>query len=259
MRMERLNRMPTHNIRRGFALIIVNEEFSQGIPNLPGTRQDKENIMQFCTRAGFEIYSETETENLTSVQMISLFDVMSRKNFDDNAYDAFICFISSHGNTKGIVGTDGRPIYIDQIADAVVNNPTLASKPKLFFFNSCRGNKENIGQSARKIPQEHEDESSLSDNDSSFTVVIPSHADTIISYSSWEGFKSFGHRREGSWFITVLTNVLTRYGNSKQLTDLLIMVNQLLADMGTTGKKQMPCFTCSLLRPVFFNNPSLEN
>ena len=257
MRMRSLSVMPKHYIRRGFALIIVNEDFSRGIENLPGTRQDKKNILQFCTRAGFTIHSETETKNLTFFQMISLFDKMSRENFDDN--DAFICFISSHGNAKGIVGTDGRAINIDEIVDPIVNNSTLISKPKLFFFNSCRGDKENIGQPARKSPKEHEDKSKLSDNDSSFTVVIPSHADTIISYSSWEGFKSFAHRREGSWFITVLTNVLTTYGNTRQLTDMLIMVNQLLADMGGTGEKQMPCFTCSLLRPVFFNISSFEN
>ena len=136
MRMRSLSVMPKHYIRRGFALIIVNEDFSSGIENLPGTRQDKKNILQFCTRAGFTIHSETETKNLTFFQMISLFDKMSRENFDDN--DAFICFISSHGNAKGIVGTDGRAINIDEIVDPIVNNSTLVSKPK-FFFSTAAG------------------------------------------------------------------------------------------------------------------------
>ena len=242
--------MPNHNIRNGFALIIVNEIFSsEKLENLPSTRKDKENIQRFCKKAGFTIrYDEIETRNLTMVKMISLFDHLSKENFDGN--DAFICFISSHGCAKGILGADGRATSIDQIVDPIVSNPTLVSKPKLFFFSSCRGDKENLGQLVPKIPQENDD---LSYSDSSFTVVIPSHADTIISYSSWEGFKSFAHREEGSWFITVLTSVFTMYGNKKSLTEMLIMVNQLLAEMGETGQKQMPCFTCSLLRPVLFN------
>ena len=241
-----------HNIKKGFALIVTNAKFDNG-ETLPGVSDDEENIRKFCKKAGFTIYSATETHNLTLFQMVELFHkYMGNETFENN--DAFICFISSHGNAEGILGTDCRSISIKQIVDPIVNNDKLVKKPKLFFLNSCRGYKVNIGiPSSKKSPWAL---SGLPASDlNSLAISIPFHADTIIAYSCWDEFESYMDDHNGSWFISVLTDVLNKYGNTEQLTDMLIMVNNSLSKMGQLGQKQMPCFTCSLLKPVKFTFP----
>ena len=247
-RMDNLDREP-RSIINAFVLIIGNVEFN-GLDNLPAVLVDIKRLAEFCTTAGFNPQIES---NLTSAQMLTLFTQdMLKQNFEEN--DAFICFISSHGNAEGVLGIDSNPITIKQIVDPIIKHNSLATKPKLFFINSCRGNNVNRGHplesSQEFLPPSPPDLST--DTGPSLTVVIPSYADTLVSYSSWEGYLSYAMPDEGSWFITALTSVLIRYGKTEYLRDMLILVNQLLAGMGQ-NKKQMPCYTCSLLKAVKFN------
>lgn len=246
--------LESHDIQKGFTLMIINENFQRENLRRLGAHVDKKNIKEFCTKAGFAMYgdlkSARETDDLTFAGMATLFEDVSGRDFTQ--YDAFICFISSHGSEGGILGTDGSAMTINQIVEQIIKNSSLAGKPKLFFFQNCRGGKENLGQSVvnRNVPEENEGPDP-SDDDSSFTVMIPTHADTLIACSSWYGYKSYRNPKEGSWFITVLTNVLTQHAESKHLTDMLIMVNEVLAEKDTKGRKQMACFTCSLRKAVW--------
>ena len=241
----------SHDIRKGFALIIINENFKKQNLRRHGAHVDKQNIKEFCRKAGFIHDDLLKTDDLTFAAMAKLFEDVSGKDFKE--YDAFICFISSHGSEGGILGTDGNAMTINQIVEPIVKNSSLADKPKLFFFQNCRGKEENLGQSivGRNPPQENEEDMELSDEGSNFPVMIPTHADTLIACSSWYGYKAYRHREKGSWFITVLTNVLTQHAKNKHLTDMLIMVNRMLANKDANGRKQMACFTCSLRKSVW--------
>ncbi len=57
----------------------------------------------------------------------------------------------------------------------------------------------------------------------------------------------------GSWFITVLTKVFNEHINDMQLTDILAIVSDKVADIEhKDGWKQMPCFTSTLRKSVVF-------
>ena len=242
--------LEARRIINAFVLVVTNDT-CKGLENLHAVSVDKERLAEFCRRADF---TNVQTErNLTSGQMMTLFTQdMLQQDFEKN--DAFICFISSHGNADGVLGIDGNPITIKQIVDPIIKLPNLASKQKLFFINSCRGSNIDHGHTLLvDNPQLPTIPATLPGDGPSLTVIIPSYANTVVSYSSCEGYVSYGIPGEGSWFITILTSVLIRYGNTKHLRDMLVMVNQLLAGMGQSVK-QMPCFTCSLLKPVKFNN-----
>ena len=236
------------HIKKGFALIVTNEKFGKG-HDLPGVRVDKENITKFCRKAGFTIYSATKTDDLTYLEMHKLFhEYIPKEEFED--HDAFICFISSHGSGQGIYGIDGETISIAKIVAAIVKIERFRNSPKLFFLSCCRGSNVDIGF---KSPDESPDHLCGPASDlNSLAVSMPFYANTIIAYSCWEEFKSYINKDKGSWFISELTDVLNKHGGTEQLTDMLIMVNNSLSKMGKLGKKQMPCFTCSLLEPVKF-------
>ena len=147
-----------HKIENGFALVIINETFKYHLDR-KGARADRANIKRFCKEAGFTVNDVSslnlnqsqmdvlefnrdglKTDNLTKRQMETLFKTISKGDFE--TYDAFICFISSHGNKGGILGTDGQVIPVEEIVDqfkASKKFPSLINKPKLFFTQNCRG------------------------------------------------------------------------------------------------------------------------
>ena len=135
-----------------------------------------------------------------------------------------------------------------------MKNTALAGKPKSFFFQNCRRSSGNIGQHVpdRKLSQEGTD---LSDDNTSNTVTIPTHADAHIACSSWSGFQSYRHPKHGSLFITVLTSVLLEHAKTKNMTDMLQMVNEVLAEFHDEEcKMQMSCFTSSLRQAVWIDS-----
>ena len=59
---------------------------------------------------------------------------------DHANYNCFVCIVLSHGERDVIYGVDGKTISVLELRDAVVYNcRTLVGKPKLFFFQACRG------------------------------------------------------------------------------------------------------------------------
>ena len=236
-----------YDIKKAFALIITNDKFGDST-DLPGTTLDHQNLQKFCEEAGFEIQNET---NLKATTIQKLFKDFRPKEFADD-YSAFICFISSHGNKEGIAGTDSETVSIEEIVEPIIKNKSLVGKPKLFFFDSCRGRIVNEGQYDIAVHKKMK-----FTDDSNSNVLIPSYADTIISRSTWCGHVSIIDPAEGSWFINVLTKIFIKYAKTKHLTDMLVLVNQVIAEMGheKTKEKQMPCFTCSLRHTVWFNMP----
>ena len=56
------------------------------------------------------------------------------------ADSAVICVLS-HGQERGVYATDGIVVHFSQILDALDGQqcPSLVNKPKLFFFQACRG------------------------------------------------------------------------------------------------------------------------
>jgi Caspase domain len=77
------------------------------------------------------------------------------------------------------------------------NCPSLASKPKLFVFQACKGDKTNDGAWT------HDDSSG---------VIIPTQSDLSFAYSTWQGEASWRHSVNGSIYIQALCSVILEEG-----------------------------------------------
>ena len=300
--MENLNlTTDVHEIKNGFALVVVNEKFRHH-SHRKCAGADRANIKRFCEKAGFTVNEidslnlnpsqindlefnkdGLKTDNLTKRQMETLFKTISKGNFE--AYDAFICFISSHGNEGGILGTDGQVIPVEEIVDqfkASRKFPYLINKPKLFFTQNCRGPLKGEGIVAEldgdkddgrengvgtdhdeTVGDEFGDESDDDDesddeegyDDANIPKTIPSTADVLLAYSTVNRYKSVKDRKSGSWFITVLTHVFEKYAKIMDLIDMLATVNIEVAKkqkLSKFGRKEMSCFSSSLRKRVYF-------
>jgi hypothetical protein len=62
-------------------------------------------------------------------------------NKDHTDMDCFVCCILSHGNKDGVVSCDEKCVSIETITSyfRASSCPSLAGKPKLFFFQACKG------------------------------------------------------------------------------------------------------------------------
>ena len=65
----------------------------------------------------------------------------SCQKVDFKEYSCFMAFIMSHGDKKGIAGTDGKFFQVDTLSDYLTPKECkeLKDKPKIFFLQYCRG------------------------------------------------------------------------------------------------------------------------
>ena len=172
--------------------------------------------------------------------MIAVCENFSGLNFA--RYDAVLIFISSHGDEGDIVyGVDGNGITVNNVVSKFKSNDSLANKPKLFFMQNCRGRYVDRGVDIVQA-----------DGPRTAPFRIPSEADVLVAFSTVDGYESYRDEAEGSWFISVLIDVLNKQAHDMNLTDLLIIVNKKVAEKSHRGKKQIPSFITTLRKPVYF-------
>ncbi|KAI8797383.1 caspase-3 isoform X2 [Biomphalaria glabrata] len=155
--------------KRGLALIVNNENFSasKDFSNRLGSDYDAKSLTDTFSRLGFEVMLEN---NLTSKRMALLFPLVS-KNYDHSNADCFVCVVLTHGDqawlereyckTKErydlLFGVDGNPIATKAVVEAFndENCPNLKGKPRMFFFQACRGSKLDDGTDIRIVRDQY--------------------------------------------------------------------------------------------------------
>lgn len=174
----------------------------------------------------------------------------------------------SHGNEEGILCSDHETISVENIMEKFQGNndacPQLATKPKLFFVQACRGEIDDKGYFAPRGPKEVYPDTS---DNKEMPVKLPSDADFLIAYSTTKG--TISHRRFtvdrrdaethkeslGSWFISCLVQVLCENSHKEDLMTMLTRVNRAMCEFYTEGgSKQISCQLSMLTRKVYFSN-----
>ena len=140
--------MPSYPMKRrprGIALIISNEHFENPstLPDRPGSMQDVQHLKEMWKLLHFEVDLQEDLKSEVMHKVLKKFSA----ELDHSQYDCFVCCLLSHGKNDGIYGTDGKLVKIQDITALFrgAECPTLASKPKLFFIQACRGKKYDEG------------------------------------------------------------------------------------------------------------------
>jgi len=120
-------------IPRGFCLLI-NNYFTLG------TYNEMQRFRNIFSQLHFKVLME---KNLDRRDIFNLLRRISQNDELKN-HDAFVLMIITHGDQNGLIyGFDGQPIRINTITDMFNNDecPFFQGKPRIFFFNCCRGRK----------------------------------------------------------------------------------------------------------------------
>lgn len=157
---------------------------------------------------------------------------------DYSNYSCFIVYYSGHGNSKGLLLSDGRCMPYADIVRRVSSINSLFGKPKIFIFDSCRiHNKEksswNFSRYIHKVHSENEAERDYPP------------ADTLICYSTNEGMKGWSHDNEGSFYTQELAKKVKMLWKRLSFTEIVTLTHGWTTQLAQQYKKEQ--------RPVMYN------
>lgn len=238
----------------GVAVIINNETF-QKQRDREGTQIDEKNLVQILRYLGYrvDVYQNCNAQNIL--------DIMEEYRMQDHwSYDSFICCILSHGKMGQIYGSDSLMVPLDDIANKLNgdNCKSLASKPKMFFMQACRGTMKDKGVNVEADDDAMEDEQRvlspsgvrvMTDDDSK----IPSAKDFYFGYATASGHVAWRDLDNGSWYISELCRSLASYARFASLSDMMTITNRRVGSVyANLEYKQSTEATTRLGNDVFF-------
>jgi len=233
-----IDKYPMKQSPHGLAVIINNSQFqstdstNRVLPNRRGSQIDENNLRLIWE---FLNYDVRIFKNLTKSEITKNLMQISCENHAN--YDSFVCCILSHGHLDGAYGADGKLVNINDVADIFKESycPTLVDKPKLFFIQLNHTKNEQpevedvLGHALLKRP------------------------DYLFSYVTAPCSVSYNDHRRGSWYISILRDVLSQHAKEKDLLEMLSIVNQRLSEAyNTRGYKQCPSPVTQLSKQVWF-------
>ncbi|KAF7660431.1 hypothetical protein LDENG_00281990 [Lucifuga dentata] len=243
--------------RRGLALIFNQEHFywRLGMNNRNGTNADRYNLEKRFKDLDFEVRAY---DNYRQVEILDKISEAAEDNHSDA--DCFVCIFLSHGENDHVYSYDGK-INIQDITALFKGEKckSLVGKPKIFILQACRGDKHDD-----PVTPSDDVDSEVKTNevvvDAGAVYTLPAGADFIMCYSVAEGYYSHRETLNGSWYIQDLCELLQKYGDSLEFTELLTLVNRKVSmrsvgysnDKSSIGKKQVPCFASMLTKKLYF-------
>ena len=154
----------------------------------------------------------------------------------------------AHGSQDKITAKDNNQISFEEIIEPIKSCPTLINKPKLFFFQSCRGIKE---------MESSEMTSSLKSDPTPFFETsgnkIETESDLLIYYSTLSNYVSWAND-EGSIFIQSFCDVFSNeaYKNLPNNLSLSQMITNINAKIKAKNGNQLGDPRSTLIKEIYF-------
>ena len=230
---------------RGIALIINNGQFypTKLVPR-ESSNEDAERLKDLFKDLKYDLHVRF---NLTAAAMIGTLK-MYAKDAISETNDSFICCILSHGNERGIFGTDGEVVSIEELANSFNgrNCPKLNGKPKIFFIQACRDEKKPAAV------LKHSEERMVTD-DGKQSRALPPDADFLFGFSTTDSTVALRDPETGSQYIKELCSVIKENASGLSIDDILLVVHHNVAERSfeRMDYQQMP-ETRSTLRGKFY-------
>ncbi|CAH1969543.1 unnamed protein product [Acanthoscelides obtectus] len=212
--------IPTYTFKgkpRGKVLIINNMKFINIKEDRKGAEYDQASMKEMFKQFGYKVVTE---KNKTKKQMLNTIKSF-RKDMKET--DISIVIVMSHGTNTNenqlavsggyteILGVDDQGLPIDEILDEFASDKCsdLIGKPKIFFFQCCRGTQyETLA------------------TDTKPTVAYKSHADMLIAHSTLPGFYSLRDEKRGSWYIQCIHKVFSEHAKKMDVESMLKIVDE---------------------------------
>ncbi|CAH1233155.1 CASP2 [Branchiostoma lanceolatum] len=159
-----------------------------------------------------------------------------------------VVVMMSHGEPEHIFGRDGQRVNIPKIIGMFNNKncPALREKPKLFFFQACRGKTVDKGTAGQVVPDSGSLlpsnflRNAIGQDEPDVTFDQPTATDMLIFYPTQLGNVSFRNASCGSWFTQALTKVFMARAKGFTIMSMMGEVNRLVSE--NTASTTDPAF-----------------
>ncbi|KAG8225854.1 hypothetical protein J437_LFUL004784 [Ladona fulva] len=165
--------------------------------------------------------------------------------------DSCILAILSHGEQingeSAFIAADGLPVLVSTVLDYFSNEncTALRKKPKIFFFQNCRGDRKVHG-----IKQEI----SRTKTDGVAPIRLRAFSDMLIAYSTVKEYESHRDLFCGTWFIQSICQVFADHAWNTEIMELLKLVDSKLENLvSEDDTMQTSCFENRGFKTFFFN------
>ncbi|XP_076240786.1 caspase-1 [Calliopsis andreniformis] len=240
---------------RGKCVIFNHDEFDPGVAHpRKGSKADVEAIHRTFKKLNFTV---EEHRNCSYWEIQNIIRELAKDDHVDR--DCICIFMLTHGTDKGYIYAKDDSYSLTEIWKPFTADKcsSLAGKPKLFFFQACRGNQLDSGITAFTAQSFRMSETDSTDSP---FYKIPTHADFLLAYSTMEGFFSWRDTEEGTWYIQCLCDVIERNWRKYDLSKMLTITARIIANDYSSShenpvknnQKQMPSLTSTLTRDVIF-------
>jgi hypothetical protein len=262
-----------NHAKRGVALVINMQKYDAPNPFKLQERvwsvKDVENLEKTLNYLEFKVVlckdkTRAEIEKVLQVQA----------SLDHSESDCFLCVVMSHGNEDRIVTRDNQEMSFEAIMAPIKLCESLREKPKLFFFQACRGESEiEIPRAPKSIPelaqptftrQVLNDSHSQSNTNDSLELnknqktSIYSESDLLIYNATLPKHYAYGTEANGTYFIKSVCEVLFNEAyknipNNSSLSQMITIVNKRVKEReNDTDPIQLADPINRLTKEVFF-------
>jgi len=211
-----------NHARRGIALVINIRTYEPNPYKLDERKRSEPDVVNLKKTLEYLEFDLKLHENKTANEIRD--EIQKIAEIDHTDSDCFLCVVMSHGDDDKIFASDSEEISFEEIMKPIKDCETLKNKPKLFFFQACRGNKEmeannhrpGSGNSTKSghEPDHKEEKTSLKmhapkqintkqepNSEPKPRTDIKTEADLLVYYSTITDHRSYGNEAEGTIFI----------------------------------------------------------
>nr|CAB3227789.1 caspase-2 [Phallusia mammillata] len=260
---------------KGLALIISIDNFEESacLDNRLGSNIDRCRLELVLRQLGFRVYILLDGTAKEIWGTLMEFATLE----DHERLDCMITVVMSHGNNGVFYGRDGKPVFIDPMLELFSNERCkgLQNKPKIFLFQSCRGDKPDKGVDEVDSPAKNSNSTLQAPQSDVYTNPrigpkpnlappirqnkLPTFSDMLVGYATVQGYTAMRNTKHGSWFIQALVRVLAFHACDKHLLEIMTIVNNMIKSREGYSPssefhrcKEMSEFKSSLCKKLYF-------
>ncbi|PIC37502.1 hypothetical protein B9Z55_016111 [Caenorhabditis nigoni] len=240
------------NVRKSMCLVIAISDDFEG----DGMNRDIENISTLFQKLNYLVCI---CRNLTAREIGERLKMFAE---DEDHGDSVILFFLVHGTAQGMVAADKQIFETRRVFEYLkpANAPRLAGKPKLVFFEQCRGTGSETGyviiqdtkKAVRRSGRAHESAGKA-------PTTIPKFSDVLISHATMPGYYAYANG-DGAYHIQNLVQTISERAHESHLEEMLVEVRRRVCALDIDDEegtvKQMPMMTSTLTKRFFFNTNS---
>lgn len=231
---------------RGVFFFVNIIRFVKEQTNRAGAEKDKENLITLFTEMNYKVFYY---EDLTRGEFLDLVNQLIKSDYLKKI-DSFVFCIQTHGdlyqNMTIMEFSDGTSVDVEHVIGMFSNTncPSLAMKPKIFFFPFCRGKISDL-EKIRRIETDG-------------GPGLPSFSDILICYGTVPGFVTHRDTGFGSWYVRELCKIFTEHACDCHLEDMLKMVSTKTMEIRDAGRLQVASTENRGFNKLLFFNPKIS-